>query len=82
MTNDFPIERVLLAAEEISGNRDRVVAWLREPLITFDGKIALELIVEGRSEIVLRSWPRSPTASSVESAAHDEHVTSVSANKI
>lgn len=38
MTNDFPIERVFLAAEEIAGNCDRAATWPREPLVTFDGK--------------------------------------------
>jgi hypothetical protein len=47
------VERVLLAVEAISGDHDRAVAWLQEPLTRFGGKTALELIAEGRTDAVL-----------------------------
>ncbi|WP_213948545.1 antitoxin Xre/MbcA/ParS toxin-binding domain-containing protein [Luteibacter sp. dw_328] len=46
------VERVLLGIEAISGDDDRVVAWLQEPLATFGGKTALEPIAEGRTDAV------------------------------
>ncbi|PMQ03342.1 hypothetical protein DyAD56_20065 [Dyella sp. AD56] len=45
---------VLSIAENLSGDHDRAVAWLKESLATFDGKSALELIAEGRTDAVLR----------------------------
>ncbi|GAA0693356.1 DUF2384 domain-containing protein [Dyella marensis] len=68
---------VLAVIEGISRDHDRAVAWLQEPIATFGGKTALELVAEGRTEDLLGSWPRSNLAMSAESAAHDEHVTSV-----
>lgn len=54
ITDDPQVERVMQAVEAISGDHDRAVAWLQEPLPTFDGKTALELIAEGRTDAVLR----------------------------
>lgn len=47
------VERVLQAVEAISGNRDKTVAWLQEPIATFGGKTALELVAEGRTDGLL-----------------------------
>lgn len=38
--------RVIAAAEAISGDLDKAVAWLQEPIATFGGKTALELVAE------------------------------------
>ncbi|HEY4367500.1 MAG TPA: MbcA/ParS/Xre antitoxin family protein [Steroidobacteraceae bacterium] len=46
--------RVFAAVKAILGNHDRAVAWLQEPLVTFAGKTALELIAAGRTDAVLR----------------------------
>lgn len=54
ITDDPQVERVLQAVEAISGDHDRAVAWLQEPLPTFGGKTALQLIAEGRTDAVLR----------------------------
>lgn len=54
ITDDPQVERVLQAVKAISGDHDRGVAWLQEPLPTFDGKTALELIATGRTDAVLR----------------------------
>lgn len=53
ITDDPQVERVLQAVEVISGDHDRAVAWLQEPLATFDGKTALELVTEGRTDDLL-----------------------------
>jgi Protein of unknown function (DUF2384) len=53
ITDDPQVERVLQAVEAISGDHDRAVAWLQEPLATFDGKTALELVTEGRTDDLL-----------------------------
>jgi hypothetical protein len=37
ITDDPQFERVLQAVEAISGDHDRAVAWLQEPLPMFDG---------------------------------------------
>jgi Protein of unknown function (DUF2384) len=54
ITVDPQAERVLQAVEAISGDHDRAVAWLQEPLAAFGGKTALGLIAEGHSDTVLR----------------------------
>jgi hypothetical protein len=54
ITDDPQAECVLQAVEAISGDHDRAVAWLQEPLAAFGGKTALELIAEGRTDAVLR----------------------------
>ena len=47
--------RVLKAAEDVSGDRNRAIAWYRnEPLAVFDYKTAERLVAEGRSDDVLR----------------------------
>lgn len=51
--DDLHVRRVLLAAEAISGDRDKAVAWLQEPIATFGGKTALELVAEGRTDDLL-----------------------------
>lgn len=44
---------VLLAAEATTGDRDRAVElMLREPLRVFDGRTAVELVLEGRAREV------------------------------
>lgn len=53
MANESPIERILLAAEAISGDRDKAVAWLHDPIATFGGKTALELVGKGRAADLL-----------------------------
>jgi len=53
-TDDLRVKRVLQVVEAISGDHDRAVAWLQDPLPTFDGKTALGLIAEGHSDTVLR----------------------------
>lgn len=45
--------RVIAAAEAISGDHDKAVAWLQEPIATFGGKTALELVAEGRTDDLL-----------------------------
>jgi hypothetical protein len=54
IVDDLCVSRVLQAVKAISGDRDRTVAWLQEPLPTFDGNTALELIAAGRTDAVLR----------------------------
>lgn len=54
MSLSHRLDDVLVAVEAISGDHDRAVAWLQEPLPAFDGKTALELIAEGRTDAVLR----------------------------
>lgn len=44
ITGDPQVEHVLPAVEAISGDHDRAVTWLLEPLAMFGGKTALELI--------------------------------------
>jgi hypothetical protein len=47
------VERVILAAEAVSGDHDKAVWWLSQPLATFAGKTAPELIAEGRTDDVI-----------------------------
>lgn len=47
------VERVTLAAEAVSGDYDKAVWWLSQPLATFAGKTALELIAERRTYDVI-----------------------------
>jgi hypothetical protein len=49
-----PVARVISSVGATSGDRDQAVTWLQEPLAKFDGKTALGLIAEGRSDTVLR----------------------------
>lgn len=44
------VERVITAAEAVSGDHDKAVWWLSQPLATFGGKTALQLIAEGRTD--------------------------------
>ncbi|ULU23684.1 DUF2384 protein [Dyella terrae] len=53
IVDDLRVRRVLQAVEAISGDRDKAVAWLQEPLVTFGGKTALELVAEGRTDDLL-----------------------------
>ena len=46
-------ERVTSAAEAVSGDRTKAIEWLSQPLATFAGKTALELIDEGRTDDVI-----------------------------
>jgi hypothetical protein len=66
-----------LAAEAISGDRDKAVAGVQEPLAAFVGKTALELVAEDRTDDLLGTCSRSNPATSVDLLVHDEHVTSV-----
>ncbi len=77
ITDDPQVERVVHAVEAISGDHNRAVAWLQEPLATFDGKTALELVTEGRTDTALRCLASSHPTTSVEPVTHGEHVTSV-----
>ncbi|PXV60546.1 Protein of unknown function [Dyella jiangningensis] len=47
------VDRVIDLAESISGDRAKAVWWLSQPLTTFAGKTALELIAEGRTDDVI-----------------------------
>ena len=48
------IERVVAAAEAVSGDHKRALEWLtKASLATFDGKTPLALIGEGRTEDLL-----------------------------
>jgi len=49
IVDDLRVRRVLQAVEAISGDHERAVAWLQEPIATFGGKTALELVAEGRA---------------------------------
>ena len=51
IADDPHVGRFLQGVEAISGDHGRAVAWLQEPLPTFDGKTALELIAEGRARL-------------------------------
>lgn len=42
------VDRLVLAAEEISRDRSKAVAWLRQPLVAFDSQTPLLLIAHGR----------------------------------
>lgn len=53
MTTNTDMDRVLLAAEAVSGDRQKAIEWLTEPLDTFGGKTPQELIGEGRACTVL-----------------------------
>lgn len=53
IVDDLRVRRVLQAAEAISGDRDKAVAWLQEPIAAFGGKTALELVAEGRTDDLL-----------------------------
>ena len=46
-------DRIISAAEAVSGDHDKAVWWLNQPLATFGGKTALKLIAEGRTEDVI-----------------------------
>ncbi|WP_199099971.1 MbcA/ParS/Xre antitoxin family protein [Dyella sp. ASV21] len=46
-------DQVISIAESISGDRDRAVEWLSQPLATFDGKTPLQLIAGGRADAVI-----------------------------
>lgn len=45
--------RIVAAAESISGDRAKAIEWLKQPLATFGGKTALQLIDEGRTNDVI-----------------------------
>lgn len=53
IADDLRVRRVLQAAEAISGDRDKAVAWLQGPIATFGGKTALELVAAGRTDDLL-----------------------------
>ena len=52
--HQYQVGRVVSAVEAIWGDRNKAVAWLQEPLATFGGKTALELVAEGRADALLR----------------------------
>lgn len=47
------VDRIVALAESISGDRVKAIEWLSQPLATFGGKTALELIAEGRTNDVI-----------------------------
>lgn len=47
------VERVISAAEAVSGDRAKANEWLNQPLATFDGKTPMQLIAEGRADNVI-----------------------------
>ncbi|WP_428993952.1 antitoxin Xre/MbcA/ParS toxin-binding domain-containing protein [Dyella terrae] len=49
------VARVISSVEAISGDHDKAVAWLQEPIATFGGKTALELVAEGRTDDLLEN---------------------------
>jgi uncharacterized protein (DUF2384 family) len=51
--DDLNAQRVLRAAEAISGDRARAVTWLQKAIPDFDGKRPMDLIAEGRSGALL-----------------------------
>ena len=51
--DDLNVQRVLWAAEAISGHRARAVAWLQKPIPDFNGKRPMDLIAEGRTDALL-----------------------------
>ncbi|MGO4503836.1 MULTISPECIES: antitoxin Xre/MbcA/ParS toxin-binding domain-containing protein [unclassified Dyella] len=57
MDNDdrlrLAVERVADIAESISGDRDKAIEWMSQPLATFAGRTALELIAEGSTDDVI-----------------------------
>jgi Protein of unknown function (DUF2384) len=46
-------DRIMSAAEAVSGDHDKAVWWLCQPLAAFAGKTALELVAEGRTDDVI-----------------------------
>ncbi|URL59489.1 DUF2384 domain-containing protein [Luteibacter flocculans] len=77
VVDDLRVRRVLQAAEAISGDRGKAVVWLQEPIATFGGKTALELVAAGAPMTCWVTLPRSNPVTSVDLPALDEHVTSV-----
>jgi hypothetical protein len=53
IVDDLCVRRVLQAAEAISGDSDKAVAWLQEAIATFGGKTDLELVTAGRIDDLL-----------------------------
>lgn len=53
ITDDLRVRRVSLVAAQISGDRDKAVAWLQEPIAAFGGETASELVAEGRTNDLL-----------------------------
>jgi hypothetical protein len=51
--DEVSMQRLLAAVESVAGSRARAKAWLNEPLTTFRGKSALELVAAGRINDVL-----------------------------
>jgi uncharacterized protein (DUF2384 family) len=51
--DNLDVRRVLRAAEAISGDSARAVAWLQKPIPDFNGKKPMELIAEGRTDALL-----------------------------
>ncbi|RCV89053.1 DUF2384 domain-containing protein [Vreelandella rituensis] len=45
---------VLRTAEQISGDRQKALAWYRDPLPLFDHKTPEQLVESGRKEALLR----------------------------
>jgi hypothetical protein len=52
--DELSIQRLLGTVELITGGRARAKKWLTEPVDSFDGKSALELVAEGRTDDVMR----------------------------
>jgi putative PIN family toxin of toxin-antitoxin system len=47
-----PIHRTVVGLERILGNRSRALAWLNSPNKQFDGITPMQLVLEGRCEVV------------------------------
>jgi uncharacterized protein (DUF2384 family) len=47
------VERVVSAAEAVSGDRIKALEWLTQPLDSFAHKTPQQLIAEGRTDVVL-----------------------------
>lgn len=47
------VERVILAAEAVSGDHDKAVWWMSQSLASFGGKAPLQRIAEGRIESLI-----------------------------
>lgn len=50
-TND--VNRVMLVAETVSGNRAKALEWLEQPHTTFGGRTPMQMIAEGHIDNVI-----------------------------
>jgi hypothetical protein len=48
------VVRILAAVEQLTGDPDRAIIWVRhQPIAGYDGQTALELVEAGRADAVL-----------------------------